>query len=130
MNEPVWILPDVVIAVHQMLIGEHGGTPGLRDAALLDSALNRAQQRYAYEEAATIFDLAASYAYGLANNHPFVDGNKRIALTVSGMFLELNGYSLDAPEPETVIVIEKLAAGELEEQVLADWLRRSSVSMA
>lgn len=129
MTEPTWVLPEVVLAVQQMLIAEHGGAAGIRDSALLDSALNRAPQKYAYEKESTVFQLAASYAYGLAKNHPFVDGNKRIALTVAGIFLELNGYSLNAPEPEAVIFMEKMAAGQLEEQVLADWLEASSSSI-
>jgi len=128
MKEPVWVLPDAAIAIHHILIGEHGGTPGIRDRGLLDSALNRAPQRYAYRADTTIFELAASYAYGLVKNHPFVDGNKRVALTVAGMFLELNGYSLNAPESETVVVIEQLAASEFEEQAFSAWLETSSLA--
>lgn len=130
MTEPRWVLDAVVVAVHRLLIAEHGGNPGIRDKGLLDSALARPQQRFCYEPQSTIFDLAAAYGYGLAKNHPFVDGNKRAALAVAAIFLEMNGFSLNAPEPETVVVIEKLAAGELSEPALAQWLCDSSVHRA
>jgi len=128
MKEPVWVLPEIVIAVHQMLLAEHGGAIGVRDETLLDSALNRPRQRFEYADNPSIFDLAASYCYGLVNNHPFVDGNKRIALAVAGIFLEINGYSLNASESETVVVIENLAAGKLTEEVLSQWLSEHSFS--
>lgn len=127
MTEPRWVLDSVVISVHQVLIAEHGGRPGIRDKGLLDSALARPRQRFFYEPQATLFDLAAAYGYGLAKNHPFVDGNKRAALAVASIFLEINGFSLNAPEPEAVIIIEQLASGELSEIALAKWLGDSSV---
>ena len=127
MNEPVWVLGDVVVAVHQMLLSEHGGLPGIRDEALLGSALTRPQQRFAYGDKSSIFELAASYSYGLAKNHPFVDGNKRVALTLAAIFLELNGYSLDTSEAEAVVIFEQLAAGDLTEEDLANWLKDSSI---
>jgi len=127
MNEPVWILPQVVIAVHQMLLEEHGGLPGIRDEALLDSALNRPKQRFAYDDNVSVFDLAASYSYGLAKNHPFMDGNKRIALSAGAIFLELNGYSLDAPEAEAVVIFEQLATSDLSEEDLANWFKVTSI---
>ncbi|MCP5304391.1 MAG: type II toxin-antitoxin system death-on-curing family toxin [Chromatiaceae bacterium] len=130
MKEPVWVLPELVLAVHQMLVAEHGGLPGIRDQALLDSALARPQQKAAYESEASIFELAAAYSYGLARNHPFVDGNKRIALTIAAVFLELNGLTLNALEAEAVIVYQQLAAGEIGENSLAEWLRDSSISSA
>jgi death-on-curing protein len=83
MNEPKWILDELVVVVHQMLIAEHGGILGIRDITLLESALTRPKQRFIYEPESTIFKLAASYGFGLAKNHPFVDGNKRVALTIS-----------------------------------------------
>ncbi len=122
MNEPVWVLDSVVVAVHQILLAEHGGTPGIRDEALLNSALAKPKQRFAYEPESSIFELAASYSFGIANNHPFVDGNKRTAFTVAVIFLELNGVSLEAPEPEVVIFFENLASGNLTENELAEWL--------
>ncbi|MES9840759.1 MAG: type II toxin-antitoxin system death-on-curing family toxin [Candidatus Thiodiazotropha endolucinida] len=130
MKEPVWVLHEVVIAVHQSLLAEHGGAPGIRDESLLESALSRPRQRFEYSDEPSIFDLAASYCYGLANNHPFVDGNKRIALTIAALFLELNGYSLTAPEPNAVVIIEELAAGNLSEDDLSSWFVECSISNA
>ena len=130
MIDPVWILPEAVLSIHQMLLAEHSGLPGVRDQKLLDSAMARPRQRLSYDENASIFELAASYSFGLARNHPFVDGNKRIALTVAAVFLELNGYSLDAPEAEAVIMYEQLASGSLAEESLTDWFRDSSISIA
>jgi death-on-curing protein len=128
MTEPRWVLDDVVVSVHRMLIAEHGGSPGVREKGLLESALARPKQLYFYKDDATIFELAASYGYGLAKNHPFIDGNKRIVLAIMGIFLEINNHSLAAPEPEAVIIIEQLAAGNLSESELTQWLRDSSYS--
>ncbi len=127
MTEPEWVLDEIVIAVHQMLITEHGGSPGIRDEGLLESALVRPRQVFSYEAEATIFDLAVGYGFGLAKNHPFIDGNKRVALSIAAIFLEINGYTLDAPESGTVLVLEKLAAGDLSETELARWLSDSSI---
>lgn len=125
MTEPRWVLEDVAMAVHQMLLAEHGGSPGIRDKSLLDSALARPKQRLTYEPDSTLFELAASYSFGIARNHPFIDGNKRVALAIGAVFLELNGFELDAPEPEAVIMFEQLAAGNITEAELADWFERS-----
>ncbi len=127
MTHPNWVLPEVVLAVHQTLLAMHGGLRGLRDPAPLQSALARPQQRAAYEEDVSIFELAASYSYGIARNHPFVDGNKRVALTIAAVFLELNGYSLNAPEAEAVLVFQQLASGVFTEEALARWLRDASI---
>ncbi|MCB1984035.1 MAG: type II toxin-antitoxin system death-on-curing family toxin [Burkholderiales bacterium] len=121
MNHPKWVLREVVIAVHQMLLAKHGGLSGIRDEALLDSALARPQQCFSYNDTLTVPDLAAVYSYGLARNHPFIDGNKRVALTVAAIFLEINGYTLDAPEAECVIIFEQLAAGKITEVELTQW---------
>ena len=128
MKKPVWVLRETVIAVHHMLLAEHGGLPGIRDETLLDSALSRPEQSFAYSDQPSIFYLAASYSYGLALNHPFMDGNKRVALTVAAIFLELNSYSLDATEAEVVITFEHLAAGKLTEKQLASWFETTSFS--
>jgi death-on-curing protein len=128
MNEPTWVLQDVVIAVQQILLAEHGGLSGIRDNALLDSALSRPQNLFAYTDPVSIFDLAASYSYGLALNHPFIDGNKRVALTVAAIFLEINGYSLNATEAETVITFEQLASGQFTEKQLSFWFQDHSIS--
>jgi death-on-curing protein len=124
MKQPLWVLPETVIAIHQMLLAEHGGTSGIRDQALLESALNRPRLHFEYTEDVSIFDLAAAYCFGLAKNHPFVDGNKRIALTISVMFLEINGYSFQASESDAVIIIEALATGNLPEVELSDWFKK------
>ena len=123
MKEPIWVLRDVVISVQQMLLAEHGGLSGIREEALLDSALSRPQNLFSYTDTVSIFDLAASYSYGLARNHPFVDGNKRVALTIAAIFLELNGFSFNATEAETVIIVKQLASGQLTEKQLAFWLQ-------
>jgi death-on-curing protein len=128
MKEPIWVLPEIVASLHQMLLAEHGGSPGVRDQGLLDSALSRPRQRFSYSEDHSIFDLAAAYAYGLAGNHPFIDGNKRVALTVAAVFLEMNGYALDASEAEAVVIFEQLASGSLSEEDLSRWFMNSSIS--
>ena len=121
MTEPRWVLPAVVRAIHRAVVAEHGGSDGIRDRALLESALSRPRQRWAYDPVATIPDLAATYADALANHHPFVDGNKRVALVVSAVFLAINGYRLDAPEAEAAVMFEALAAGTVSEAALATW---------
>ena len=130
MTEPVWLLPDLVRSVHRALLAEHGGAVGLRDAGLLDAALARPKQRLAYGEAHSVFDLAASYSYAIARNHPFVDGNKRVALTLGAVFLELNGYTLEAPEPQAVVMFRLLAAGDVDEAGLSAWFADHAVKHA
>ncbi len=130
MTEPRWVLGEVVVSVHRMLIAEHGGSPGIRDKGLLESALARPRQIFSYGPQTTLFELAAAYGFGLAKNHPFVDGNKRAALAIAAIFLEINGFSFDAPEPEAVIVIEQLASGNLTESDLSKWFSDSSVPNA
>jgi death-on-curing protein len=125
MKTPVWVLKDTVLALHEQLIAEFGGAPGLRDNGLLESALARPEQRWAFDKP-TLFALSASYAFGLAKNHPFVDGNKRIALTVAVLFLELNGLRVQASEPDAVIKTLGLAAGAIGEAEYALWLKTHS----
>jgi death-on-curing protein len=122
-REPRWIDRLVVEAIHFDLVRAHGGMPGVRDEHLLESALARAQQRFAYEPTTDLAGLAATYGHGLASNHPFNDGNKRIAFVTMGVFLGLNGYEIEAPEAEVVTVMLALAAGQLNEDELAAWLR-------
>ncbi len=126
MKEPKWLTLDVAIAVHNMLLAEHGGGQGLRDEKLLESALSRAQQKYSYAPGCTLFDLAAALSFGLAKNHPFVDGNKRVALTLGLVFLEINEVEFDAPEAEAAVTFEALAAGEISEDELSEWFQRHS----
>jgi death-on-curing protein len=122
-GEPRWIDRVVVEAVQFDLVREHGGMPGMRDENGLESALARPRQRRAYKPEADLAELAAAYGHGLAANHPFNDGNKRIAFLVMAVFLELNGRELAAPETEVVTVMLAVAAGELDEEGLASWLR-------
>lgn len=117
-----WIDAAVVLAIHDQQIAEHGGTAGVRDMGLLGSALARPAQPAAYE-GPDLFDLAATYAHGIAGNHPFVDGNKRTAYIVCMLFLRLHGGRIDAPDPERVIAFEQLGKGALDREGLAVWLR-------
>ena len=114
----------MVEAIHFDLVREHGGLPGLRDESGLESALARPQQRFAYRPGSDVAALAAAYGFGLTRNHPFNDGNKRVALVTMAVFGGLNGHELEAPESEVVTVMLDLAAGELDEDQLADWIRR------
>ena len=125
MTEIVWLDRDEVMSIHADLIDEFGGLDGLRDGDLLESALARPQNLAAYGDP-SVFDLAAAYTFGLAKNHSFIDGNKRIAFLAAYTFLGLNGYELTAEEPEAVIVIRDLAAGELGEAEMAAWIRARS----
>jgi len=117
-----WVDRRVVLALHAEQLRAWGGGQGLRDEGLLDSALARPRNLAAYGEP-DLADLAASYAYGMAKNHPFVDGNKRTALVVCETFLIDNGQSLDASDPELAVLFEELAAGGVSEDELAQWLR-------
>ena len=118
----VWVATEVAIAAHAEQLAEHGGGEGVRDAGMLDSAMARPRNLAEYGEP-DMAALAASYAFGIARNHPFVDGNKRTAAVVSETFLMLNGYGLDASDAEVVVAFVALAAGELSEDELADWFR-------
>ncbi len=122
--EPKWLSHRGVEGLHDALVREHGGLAGLRDEGLLESVLARPQQRWTYEPDADLADLAAAYAFGLAKNHPYLDGNKRIAFVAATVFLLRNGLLLDAPEPEAVVTMLGVAAGELEEAALAAWFRQ------
>ena len=118
----IWIATDVALAAHAEQLAEHGGGEGVRDAGMLDSAMARPRNLAIYEEP-DVAALAAAYAFGIARNHPFVDGNKRTAAVVSETFLALNGYALQATDAELVVAFLALAAGELSEEALADWFR-------
>lgn len=120
--EPAWVTRAQMEAVQLAQLREHGGKPGIREAGLLDSALNRARNKFAYGET-DLATLAAAYAFGLAKNHAFLDGNKRAAFQGMYLFLGLNGHDLDAPETEVVDVMTLLAAGRMTEAAFADWVR-------
>jgi death on curing protein len=122
---PVWVRADVVEAIHQRQLSEHGGAEGVRDAGALASALDRPRNRLAYgNPPPDLADLAAAYGFGIARNHPFADGNKRTALVVMRLFLKLNGVELVATAEEKYEAIMLLAAGKMDEVGLADWVRR------
>jgi death-on-curing protein len=122
-----WIDARLIHAVHDEQLAEHGGGAGLRDANLLDSALARPQQLAHYENI-DVADLAAAYGYGLARNHPFVDGNKRSAFVAVELFLALNGQELIATDADCVLNILELATGNLPETDFAAWMRSNSQS--
>lgn len=113
--------------MHAELIAEHGGRDGIRDAGLLSSALARPRNKRAYGASSSIFELAAAYGVAITRNHPFVDGNKRIALAVVYVFLEMNGYRLEAPEVDAVEAMLAIAAREWTEKELSAWLKKHSV---
>jgi death on curing protein len=118
----VWIDPEVLHAVHEEQLAEHGGAVGLRDAGLFESAIARPLHLANYGNS-DLADLAAAYGYGLARNHPFIDGNKRTAFVAVELFLALNGHSLTAGDADCVMTMLALAAGDLEEAAFAAWLR-------
>ena len=126
MTEPKWVLRRALELLHDESIAEHAGGTGLRDAGLLESALARPQNLYLYENVTDPFRLAAAYAFGIAKNHPFVDGNKRAALIAAGLFLRINGLRLSADKAEAALVVFDLAASEITELQFAEWLRRNS----
>jgi death-on-curing protein len=122
-NNPwVWIESSVILAVHDDQLAEHGGRAGVRDAGLLESALARPMQLAAYGDPDHC-DLAAAYGYGLAKNHPFVDGNKRTAFVAVELFLELNGATLTASDADCVLTMLAVAAGDIDEPGFARWIR-------
>lgn len=125
MTEPEWLTTDIITAIHSQQIAQHGGLDGVRDTGLLESALARPRQKHAYGDPG-VPELAAAYAFGIARNHPFVDGNKRTALMAAYVFLRLNGLVLDAPEVEAAATFRNLAAGEIDEAQLADWLKANA----
>lgn len=121
MIDPIWIEPSVVNLMHERQLAEHGGASGVRDAGLLESALMRPQQKFHYGEASLLV-LAASYGFGIARNHPFIDGNKRTAYVVMRSFLILNGWDIVASQEEKYTTMIALAEGNLSEEALTAWL--------
>lgn len=127
MNEPVWIRLDVVLTMHEEALAMHGGPEDVRDLGFLESALSRPKNIFAYgEEPVSFGRLAAAYAKGIVANHPFVDGNKRTAFTISVTFLKLNGLELTASREDRVLVFWQLAAGELTEDQLDQWFEKNT----
>jgi death-on-curing protein len=125
--EPIWIGREITLVYHELQLAEHGGTSGVRDLGLLESALAKPRNLFAYSEGALIMPrLAASYAFGIAGNHPFIDGNKRTAMVVAFAFLELNGYEVLASQEEAYFAFLAVANGETTEEELAKWLEQYS----
>jgi death-on-curing protein len=124
-KEPVWLRKDVLLAVHERLLAEHGGSAGIRDEGLLDCALGLPQNLFAYGKP-TIFNLAASYAHGIVKDHPFVDGNKRTGFMAAYLFLGRNGYEFTADESDVVVKTLAIAEGKMNEEEIAAWLKENS----
>jgi death-on-curing protein len=122
MSEPFWLNRQMIIAIHDEQLTIHGGAGGLRDEGMLESALDRPRNKWTCEQA-ELAELAAAYAFGMARNHPFVDGNKRTALLALYTFLGVNGIDFDVPEAEAAAIILALAAGEVSEESLTRWIR-------
>jgi death-on-curing protein len=125
MKLPVWVLRETVLTLHEQSLAAFGGAAGIRDQGLLDSALAKPENLFACGKP-TIFDLAASYGFGLVKNHPFIDGNKRVGFIVAVVFLELNGHRFKATEAEAAVRTLALAAGEMSEVEYAAWLKANS----
>lgn len=122
MSEPFWLSRQMVVAIHDEQLTIHGGAGGLRDEGMLESALDRPRNNWTYEKA-EMAELSAAYAFGIARNHPFVDGNKRTAFLALYTFLGVNGVDFDVPEAEAASIIISLAAGEVSEESLTRWIR-------
>ena len=123
--EPIWVREDVVLAVHRRQLAEHGVGEGIRDIGLKQSALGKPKNLYHYADTKpSLAAMAASYAYGIALNHPFVDGNKRTAFIVCQLFLRLNGAHLEASQMEKYDIVIKLASSDLSEVDLALWIQK------
>ena len=117
-----WLSKDEIVAVHEQVLAAHGGSAGIRDVNLLESALGRPRHLAAYGEG-DLFDWAAAYAHGIANNHPFIDGKKRTAFVAAALFLECNGWRVNAPEEEVVAIMVGVADKSVSQEAVAQWLR-------
>ena len=124
MKEPLWLSKALILAVHDRLLADYGGSPGARDEGLLESGLSKPQNLFAYGQP-SIFQLAASSAFGIVKNRPFIDGNKRTSFVAAGAFLDSNGFELTASEVDATLKTFGLAAGEVSESEYATWLEAS-----
>ena len=129
MNEPLWVSKKALLAMHSAQLTEHGGSDGIRDETLLDSALAKPRNVFAYADQPDIFRLAASYAFGIARNHAFVDGNKRTALVVSLAFLDRNGWDIVASKENLYFTFLHLADGSLTEEELTTWFTKHAMPL-
>ena len=125
MKEPVRVLRERVLMLHEQSLAQFGGSSGIRDEGLLDSAMGKPQNVFAYGKP-SLFDLAASYGFGIVKNHPFIDGNKRSGFVVAVLFLQLNGWRFEAGEADAAVSTLALAAGEITEAAYAEWLKANS----
>jgi death on curing protein len=121
-SEPIWIEKETILLAHAETLAEHGGLEGLRDEGLLESALARPRNLFAYEDTWDLHKLAALYAVGISHNHPFIDGNKRTAFIAAALFLALNGLRLKADQVDAIRTFLAVAAGEMNEEELAAWI--------
>lgn len=128
--EPIWIGEAVARAIHQRQLAEHGGLDGVRDSGLLQSALARPQHMYCYRPDCALTELAAAYGFGIAKNHPFLDGNKRTAYIVTRLFLVANGWDIVAPFDEKYSAMIALAGGDWSEETFAAWLKKVAMPRA
>ena len=128
MREPDWITRAICDAIHSDQIRQHGGRSGIRDENVIESALARPRNKFAYDSTCDIRVLAAAYTYALSRNHGYVDGNKRVAVMVMYTFLGLSGVRLRATEPEVVRAVVKIASGTMSESALITWLEAHTVS--
>ena len=122
MIEPKWLTAGIVKGLHLQAIAAAGGATGIRDEGLLQSAIDRPRNLFAYRDSPPLHELAAAYCFGIIRNHPFIDGNKRAGILSSAVFLDLNGYALRPDEAEAVNIVLALAAGEIDESVLSAWI--------
>ena len=128
-KEPTWVRLDAVLAIHRRQLSEHGGLDGIRDQGMLESALGRPTNKYSYESPKpSLAQLAAAYAFGIARNHPFIDGNKRTAFVVCELFLRLNKQGIEASAEGKYIIFLSLADGTLSEEALAQWIAEHLIS--
>ena len=127
MSEPRWLTSSVVLAIHADQISQHGGGGGVRDRGVLESSLERPRNRRHYEPDSDLAQLAASYGFGIARNHPFIDGNKRVAFQAMYVFLGLNGLRIESREEEVVLLMLSVASGDADELQRATWLRENTV---
>lgn len=130
MNDIFWLSEAVIKAMHKEQLAEHGGLPGIRDRNLLLASLDRPKNLFAYgEPTPTVFELAAAYAFAFVKNHAFIDGNKRVAFVSMATFLILNGYSLEVPEEEVVLMIKRLSISQETQESIADWIKENCIKI-
>ncbi|MBN3899561.1 MAG: type II toxin-antitoxin system death-on-curing family toxin [Nostoc sp. NOS(2021)] len=130
MNDIFWLSEAVIKAMHEEQLAEHGGLPGIRDRNLLLASLDRPKNLFAYgEPTPTVFELAAAYTFAFVKNHAFIDGNKRVAFVSMATFLILNGYSLEVPEEEVVLMIKRLSTDQETQESIADWIKENCIKI-